>query len=248
MKEILINFIYISILNNKIYKSYRTVINQTIVELNSESAILALSTLDSIKTNFDISPQEFITYAETDLANDYSHNTINALSNAKRALDCQLDSILILLGYYNLSQKKFWSFPKKVELINDLGIIAPNILRKINKQRNLLEHQFVKPSREDVEDFLDITTLFISSTKIFTLNFPSIMHIHDRNVEKIYILENEYEHSQINIFVYKFKDYLPIYPSQIKETETDLLEKRSFSIIDNDYNQLLKYYLNLIKK
>ncbi len=40
-------------------------------------------------------------------------------------------------------------------------------MKKINKKRNELEHDFKKPTHEEVVDFLDIASLFFQSTKQF---------------------------------------------------------------------------------
>jgi hypothetical protein len=126
--------------------------------------------VERIDTKFDTLPSEFISFAEIDLESSFPHKFINALSNAKRALDCQADRLLKLTGFYQDSQKKFWGLPKKLELIQEFEIIAPRILNKINRQRNLMEHQYVKPDPEQVLDFLDVVSLFIASTEQY-INF-----------------------------------------------------------------------------
>ena len=69
--------------------------------------------MECIDTSFETMPSEFISFAEFDLQSTFDHKFINALSNAKRALDCQADRLLKLFGYYQESQDKFWRFPKK---------------------------------------------------------------------------------------------------------------------------------------
>ena len=44
--------------------------------------------------NFDISPKEYLTFAKEDLKIDNDRGLINALSNAKRAIDCLIESVL----------------------------------------------------------------------------------------------------------------------------------------------------------
>jgi hypothetical protein len=161
-------------------------------DLNNESCKWTSSVSDTLKTKFDISPQDFIKFAELDLSNDYEHNIINALSNSKRALDCQLDTLLVAFAYYKKSQRDFWSFPKKITLISELGILAPRVLHKVNKQRNLLEHQFIKPLKGSVEDFLDIAMLFIASTDRYSLKFITQLSFYNEVSKKHYILKNEY--------------------------------------------------------
>ena len=127
--------------------------------------------LERVDTKFDTMPSEFIGFAEADLQTDLEHRFINSLSNAKRALDCQADRLLKMLGFYGESKDKFWGFPKKILLLQKLDILAPRILNKINKTRNLMEHHYIKPNSEQVEDFIDIVALFIASTDQYA-SFP----------------------------------------------------------------------------
>ena len=131
--------------------------------------------MELLDTSFETMPSEFITFAENDLQSNFDHKYINALSNAKRALDCQADRLLKLVGFYKEAQDKFWGFPKKLELIQKFEIIAPRILNKINKTRNLMEHQYIKPKPEQVEDFLDVASLFIASTEHYASKFDRMV-------------------------------------------------------------------------
>ena len=62
--------------------------------------------------------------------------------------------ILEIFGLKEIAEKKRWGFPKKIEALTRLGILAPRILNKINRTRNLLEHEFTKPNDEQVSDFI----------------------------------------------------------------------------------------------
>ena len=42
-------------------------------------------------------------------------------------------------------------------------MVAPRIINKVNKNRNFLEHEFKLPSKENIEDALDIANLFVSA-------------------------------------------------------------------------------------
>ena len=88
---------------------------------------------------------------------------VNALSNAKRAINCQITSLLTVLGMKNTGdlQTKFQRF-------EDIGILAPRVSKKINKLESLLENKFCKPSIDEVEVAIDIATLFVEATdKVF---------------------------------------------------------------------------------
>ncbi|MEW8217997.1 MAG: hypothetical protein AB2770_06545 [Candidatus Thiodiazotropha taylori] len=111
-----------------------------------------------------VTPKEYLEYADKDLLLDGAHGNVNALSNAKRAIDCQITNLLSVLG---LSVSG--NIHKKIERIKDIGILAPRILKKVNKIRNLLEHEFQAPTEEEAENAVDIAMLFIGATeKVFT--------------------------------------------------------------------------------
>jgi hypothetical protein len=48
---------------------------------------------------FQIEPREFLKFAEQDLITGGPHGFINALSNAKHAIDCQIEGIIFSFGF-----------------------------------------------------------------------------------------------------------------------------------------------------
>ncbi len=112
------------------------------------------------RADFDINPEEFVDFANVALETPGKQSIVNSLSNSKRAIDCQLNKVLFCFG---LNKIKL-DFPSKINTLQELGIIAPRILSKINKQRNLLEHEYKCPSREQAEEAVDIAMLFIGAS------------------------------------------------------------------------------------
>ncbi len=108
--------------------------------------------------DFEINSDKFLKIAEIDLANSNTHGLVNALSNAKRAIDCQTDKVLACFGL--LSRR---NFPQKMDLLRSMGIVAPRIVTKVVKARNYLEHEYIVPEQEQVEDAIDIANLFVIS-------------------------------------------------------------------------------------
>jgi hypothetical protein len=45
-----------------------------------------------------------------------------------------------MYGLLRLSMKKKWAFPKKIEVIQKIGLVSPNILNLINSKRVQVEH------------------------------------------------------------------------------------------------------------
>ena len=113
-----------------------------------------------VKIPFEISSEKFLQYAECDISSKYEHSLVNALSNIKRAIDCRIETLLFVFGVFEKSKKENWSFPSKVEFLAAVGIVSPRILKRINQKRNLLEHEYKIPAKEDVEDALDVAVLF----------------------------------------------------------------------------------------
>ena len=134
-----------------------------------------------IEVPFDLRPKDFLNFAESDLNNICSHGSINALTNIKRAIDCQLDSLLYAFGLLEISKENRWSFPYKSELLTKIGVVSPRILKKINQKRNLLEHDYAKPDAEQVEDALDIANLFLLYTNKYLLNALTECELFDQD-------------------------------------------------------------------
>ena len=110
-------------------------------------------------------PIDYINFARRDIVEGDTRAMVNALSNIKRAIDCQLDVLLEMYGLLKLSMKRKWSFPKKIEVIRKIGIVSPNILRLINTKRVQLEHYHKKPKKEEVVEYLDVAELFVELFK-----------------------------------------------------------------------------------
>lgn len=127
---------------------------------------------DSTKLPWDITPTEYIEFSQLDIGGTDKRSIINALSNAKRALECQLDSLMLTFGFGSVSDR--WNVPKKLEVLKDIGIIAPRILAKINRHRNDMEHEYTCPKHDVVADFVDVVALFLQATRV---------HIYDRQCE-----------------------------------------------------------------
>jgi hypothetical protein len=113
---------------------------------------------------FEIDAKDFLEFAKEDSKGADLRSCVNALGNVKRAIECRIDSILYVYCLHKKSEKEKWDFPKKIEIIEQLGIVAPDILRKINKKRNELEHRYVKPTKEEVNDGRDVAKLFLAYT------------------------------------------------------------------------------------
>ena len=112
----------------------------------------------------EIDAEDFLKFAKEDSKGQDLRSCVNALGNVKRAIECRIDFILFVYCLHEKSEKEHWDFPKKIEIIEQLGMVAPSILKRINKKRNELEHRYVKPTKEDVDDGRDVAELFLACT------------------------------------------------------------------------------------
>jgi hypothetical protein len=133
----------------------------------------------SLDYRFGISPDDFLAFAERDIQGSDTRAFVNGLSNAKRAIDAQTDIVLKCLG---ISADKIGK--PKIQLLNDIGIMAPRIIKKIRDTRNFLEHEYRAPTKAQVQDAIDIATLFIAACSRTLLVFPEDVLIFNKDAEE----------------------------------------------------------------
>ncbi|MER2498864.1 hypothetical protein ABS858_22540 [Vibrio neptunius] len=100
-----------------------------------------------------------------------SRTLVNALSNAKRALHLQVETIAKSLGF--VQQKRgFPNFHAYLGFCEKCGVVTPRILKKLNTVRNAVEHEYYIPTESETEDFIDVVELFLAATDKFIYQFP----------------------------------------------------------------------------
>lgn len=119
-----------------------------------------------VKKIFDTNAWEFLSYCRQDLNDESERGRTNALSNAKRAIECRADEILKLLNLKHIASKQRWGLPYKLQVLKVFGITAPEVLTGyITSRRNILEHEYVKPkTTQEIQYIADITELFLSAS------------------------------------------------------------------------------------
>jgi len=145
---------------------------------------------------YEICAEDFLTFAKRDSKGQDLRSWVNALGNVKRAIECRVDSLLYNFCLRKKSEKEKWNFPKKVEVIQKVGIVAPRILKKINKKRNELEHRYTKPVKDDVSDAIDVAELFLTATN---LHMDAIMKY---EASKDFVIELKREEGFVKLIDY----------------------------------------------
>ena len=126
------------------------------------------SSLTGFEVPFELTAKDFLDFASEDLEGKSLRDTVNALGNIKRSIDCVFDSLLFAVNFLEDAKRERWTFPEKMKFLSEIGIITPYILGRINLARNLLEHEFKKPVRKEVEMAYDVATLLFYATVRFT--------------------------------------------------------------------------------
>jgi hypothetical protein len=143
-------------------------------------------------------PEEFLWFAQRDLEQGGKHGLVNALSNAKRAIDCQVEKTQRCLG---IPKKR--RFSDRLSILQDLGIVAPRIVKKVIEKRNYLEHEYKCPEQDEVEDAVDIATLFLEANNRLLEEFPDRFYLYsgtlnERNITLFFDFDSEKRHFILN--------------------------------------------------
>jgi hypothetical protein len=164
----------------------------------------------------------YLEFAKSDLEDGKnSRNFVNAVSNAKRALHYQVDALSKAFGWENLKERN--NLPTKLEFLSKCGVAAPNIIRRVNKFRNTIEHDYYFPTEEETEEYLDIVELYLMATHKIATEFP------DRPGAELRSSDDEYEKE------WNYPDSIEIY---FPETEGKLkIVSKEHSILDININK-----------
>lgn len=145
--------------------------------------------------DFELTPRDFIAFAENDLQGELTPYTlVNATSNLKRAVDCQLDFILIFLNLDSLYRKKRLGIDRKLGFLSKAGIFAARSIEKLNRLRNRLEHHYEIPDIKDVDVYFDLVSAFVSigeSYIVSILNNGKIEFVDERSKKNEYGVNSE---------------------------------------------------------
>jgi len=163
-------------------------------KIDLKKTIIIFDSGTSLDYDFQISPREFLNFAKTDIGENNRKGKINALTNAKRAIDCQIDKVLFALSLdpKNLPSS-FTDFladfdqqllPKdltiKLKFIHVMNFAPTGIVSRTRTLRNKLEHNYEEPQLNEVEDAIELSELFIMA--IESKLFPVCdFHITDSN-------------------------------------------------------------------
>jgi hypothetical protein len=148
------------------------------VKINFAQGCVETDSGTTLDYSFEISPKDFLTYSKQDFKTNDKRGNINALTNAKRAIDCQVDKVFFSVGLdpnnfphvieefieasKNYPSKK--DLPIRLRFLQAMSFAPAEIIAKARLLRNKLEHYYRRPTDEDVSNAIELAELFILAT------------------------------------------------------------------------------------
>ena len=221
------------------------------LQIDWKDSIIDSSAGSLPQTRFDLEPRNFLIFAKEDYKEQSIRGGVNALTNAKRAIDSQLDKILLSFGfnpfeklprniidYIKDNQQAVVDTSPKVQLMQILGIAPINFISKIRRLRNALEHEYKAPTPELVLDGIELAELFLGSTDRIFNNFP--FEIVLGNEETMYD-----EDDRFNICVHiTLNDASKIYTIEAIH-QGKIIDQADLPPVSPIYPHLLKFILSI---
>lgn len=106
--------------------------------------------------SYEITPKDFLRYAQIDLHENNTKGKVGVISNLKRALDCELDMFFEAINLKGIFNKYNLKFERKTQFLSDIGMFPNKSVNKLNQIRNRMEHQFTIPSVDDLEVYYEL--------------------------------------------------------------------------------------------
>lgn len=128
------------------------------IDFDVDQAMKVVGSSIPLFHEMDVLPEDFLDQAEEDLERGGDAAFLNAVTNAKRAIHAQVDYTLACVGVSHARAGR-----GKMELFASLGFVAPRVLRRVTDVRNVLEHEYRRPSPEQVLEAVDLAALFVEA-------------------------------------------------------------------------------------
>ena len=163
---------------NTIYTTMTTLEAIKILKIDLTQGLVDRDQWCAEEYEFEITPKEFLNYSKQDFKSNDEKGNINALTNAKRAIDCQTDKLFFSIGldpndFPNKVIEEFISkaenspkkdLPIRLRLLQCINFAPAKIVADVRKIRHALEHHYKNPSNDEVSDAIELAQLFIQAT------------------------------------------------------------------------------------
>ena len=133
----------------------------------------------NFRFNLPETPEDYLRFARKDFAFGGNRGLVNALSNAKRCVDCLMDSVLRSLGI-NLTNAGETAVafcddvldnhartikPLSLRVFTALGFAPTLLINEVRRLRNYVEHEYAIPETVDVKRAIEVAELLLNNIK-----------------------------------------------------------------------------------
>lgn len=142
--------------------------------------------------SYEITPKDFLKYAQIDLYENNIKGKVGVISNLKRALDCELDMFFEAINLKDIFNKYNLKFERKTQFLSDIGMFPNKSVNKLNQIRNRMEHQFTIPSVGDLEVYYELVwnIIEIVNLNLQLMTMGEIEAIVKKNEEEFYFSDS----------------------------------------------------------
>ena len=123
-----------------------------------------------------IKPDEFLSWAKTDIGGGDRRSIANALTNAKRAIHARMDEIIIALRIPHANDwPKSVKTRDKLKVLQQIKLPVTSIAKVLTERRNDLEHNYLLPSLDQVRADVETVELWLDKSKEYLKPSVSFM-------------------------------------------------------------------------
>ncbi|MEI6372026.1 MAG: hypothetical protein WCO49_20330 [Nostocales cyanobacterium ELA608] len=152
------------------------------------------------------SAEKLLSWAKRGLEEGDEYGLSNAISYAKQSLCCRVD---ILVRYNHLVKHFQGNYPQKIEALQKIGVNIPKVVQRlVIDPRNVFEHHYSLPKKEEIIDAVEISELLIQATEteynrssIIAVNWNA-MGMSSSNLVKF----EEFDDDKIMLFIDVFEN------------------------------------------
>jgi hypothetical protein len=143
-------------------------------------------------------PADYLEFAIADFAEGSPRGLVNAFGNAKRALHLEIDYLLQQYGLFSNFGRG--NFPTKLGVLDDIGLLPTTIIKNLNVERNLIEHEYDTPSRQRVAEAIDVVKLLLLATEKLMESTAHQVVVGWRNPCRHTLLQLEPQNGEIRLY------------------------------------------------
>jgi hypothetical protein len=150
-----------------------------------------------------LTPEAYLEFAIEDAKDPSDRGKVNAFTNIKRSLHLAVDTLLHQYGLFTRFKKI--DFPNKLSILDSIEVLPTTIVRNLNIERNLVEHEYEIPSGKRVQEAIDVLKLLLMARGTLLEGTPHEAVVGWRNPKKHLVLRLEPMLGEIQLFTLRAK-------------------------------------------